>query len=448
MASYWLRFYSFLHYIPFFRTERGTYYSLVVYMRILYVLIPAYLIIYAACNMYSPKRNRRRKMIAADVFRANLVGIAFFTFLLYFINESNFSRKFLFVFFCVNTVFSYGFRASILRLLRYYRRKGYNLKHVLVIGDSRAGRAYIDRVLANPEWGYYIHGILDDNAEEGTFYRDIMILGTIGNLEEILPENRLDEIVIALSLNEYSKLEHIVNECEKSGVHSIFVPDYNNIIPTIPVIEDLDGLPVINIRNVPLTSFVNRFVKRSVDIFGSLVGIILFAIPMAVIAIIIKATSPGPVIFKQIRVGLHNREFQMYKFRSMRPQDPNQEKGAWTTPDDDRVTKIGHFIRKTSLDEVPQFFNVLKGQMSLVGPRPERPFFVEKFKEEVPRYMIKHQVKPGMTGWAQVNGYRGDTSIRKRIDCDLYYIENWTLGLDIKILFMTIFKGFVNKNAY
>jgi exopolysaccharide biosynthesis polyprenyl glycosylphosphotransferase len=169
---------------------------------------------------------------------------------------------------------------------------------------------------------------------------------------------------------------------------------------------------------------------------------------MLACAAIIKATSPGPVIFCQERVGLHNRPFMMYKFRSMVVQEAKTEKKAWTVRNDPRVTPIGRFMRKTSIDELPQLFNVLKGEMSLVGPRPERPFFVEKFQEEIPRYMVKHQVRPGMTGWAQVNGYRGDTSIRRRIDCDLYYIENWTIGLDIKILFLTVFKGFINNNAY
>ena len=169
---------------------------------------------------------------------------------------------------------------------------------------------------------------------------------------------------------------------------------------------------------------------------------------MALTAAIIKITSPGPIIYSQERVGLHNRPFKMYKFRSMEVQPPGQDKGKWTTPHDPRVTPVGRIIRKTSIDELPQLFNVLAGSMSLVGPRPERPFFVERFKEEIPRYMIKHQVRPGMTGWAQINGYRGDTSIEKRIEHDLYYIENWTLGFDFKILFLTVFKGFINKNAY
>ena len=210
----------------------------------------------------------------------------------------------------------------------------------------------------------------------------------------------------------------------------------------------MNGLPVINIRNVPLTNTTNKIVKRIMDIIGSLVAITIFSPVMLVTAILVKKSSPGPILFCQERIGLHNKPFKMYKFRSMGVQPKNKEEKCWTTSNDPRVTPVGKIIRKTSIDELPQLFNVLKGDMSLIGPRPERPLFVEKFKEEIPRYMIKHQVRPGMTGWAQINGFRGDTSIRGRIEHDLYYIENWTLGLDIKILFLTFFKGFVNKNAY
>ena len=234
----------------------------------------------------------------------------------------------------------------------------------------------------------------------------------------------------------------------KNPAYIQFVPDYHNIIPTKPYTEDLQGLPVVNIRYVPLSNTFNAMLKRIVDIFGALVAIILFSPVMLFSCIMIKLTSPGPLIYRQTRVGLHNKPFEMYKFRSMEVQTEEKEKKAWTVKNDPRVTGFGKFMRHTSIDELPQLFNILKGDMSLVGPRPERPFFVEKFREEIPRYMVKHQVRPGLTGWAQVNGYRGDTSIRKRIDCDLYYIENWTLGLDFKILFLTFFKGFVNKNAY
>jgi exopolysaccharide biosynthesis polyprenyl glycosylphosphotransferase len=180
----------------------------------------------------------------------------------------------------------------------------------------------------------------------------------------------------------------------------------------------------------------------------SLIGLVVSSPVMLIAAIGVKCTSRGPVIFKQERIGLHNKPFKMYKFRTMEVQKPSVEQQGWTTKDDPRVTKIGKFLRRTSIDELPQLFNILKGDMSVVGPRPERPQFVEKFKEEIPRYMVKHQVRPGLTGWAQINGYRGDTSIKRRIEYDIFYIENWTMSFDIKIMFLTLFKGFINKNAY
>ena len=316
------------------------------------------------------------------------------------------------------------------------------------MGYSRAAEEYIDRVQANPQWGYVIQGILDDNTPAGTEYKGIKVLGRIENLNVILPENQMDEIAITLGLSEYYRLEEIVALCEKSGVHTKFIPDYNKIIPTKPYTEDILGLPVINIRYVPLNNTFNALIKRTMDIVGSIVGIIVTSPLMLLMCLIIKLTSPGPLIYKQERVGLHNQTFWMYKFRSMEVQPESEEKKAWTVKNDPRVTPVGKFMRHTSIDELPQLFNILKGNMSLVGPRPERPFFVEKFREEIPRYMVKHQVRPGLTGWAQVNGYRGDTSIRKRIECDLYYIENWSIGFDIKIIFLTFFKGFINKNAY
>ena len=276
----------------------------------------------------------------------------------------------------------------------------------------------------------------------------ISVLGPIESLEEYLSKNIAESIIITLKLKEYDRLEEIVHVCEKSGVHTEFVPDYNDIISTKPYTVDFLGLPLIHIRHVPLMEAGNAFIKRAMDIVGSLLCIVLFSPIMLAAAIAVKLSSPGPLIFKQERVGLHNRTFKMYKFRSMTVQKASEEVSKWTTKNDVRVTPVGRFIRKTSIDELPQLFNVLKGDMSLIGPRPERPFFVDKFKEEIPRYMIKHQVRPGMTGWAQVNGLRGDTSIRKRIELDLFYIENWSVSFDIRILFLTVFKGFVNKNAY
>lgn len=426
----------------------GWFLSLQEYTKVLIFVVPGYLVLYYIFQLYTPKRVQGRRLEIWHITQANTIGLMAFILVLYLVKEQNFSRSMLFVFFWVNIILEAIVRNIIRYLLKEIRSKGLNQKQILLIGYSRAAEEYIDRVIMNPSWGYQIRGILADNVSRGTEYKGIKVLGRIDNLMVVLPENRLDEIAITLGLTEYEKLGRIVAMCEKSGIHTKFIPDYNNIIPTKPYTEDLLGLPVINIRHVPLNNRLNAFMKRCVDLFGAVVAIILFSPIMVVCAVIIKATSPGPLIFKQERIGMRNRPFYMYKFRSMVVQEEQEEKKGWTTQNDPRVTPIGKFIRRTSIDEMPQLFNVLKGDMSLVGPRPERPQFVEKFKEEIPRYMVKHQVRPGLTGWAQVNGYRGDTSILKRIEHDLYYIENWTLGFDFKILFLTFFKGFINKNAY
>ena len=418
------------------------------YFRVLYIVVPGYLILYSMFHLYTSKRDTKSRYEISGILMANAVGIGCFMIVQYLLKQMHFSREMLLIFAVCNAFFMVLSRSVIHHILRSLRRKGYNLKHMILVGYSRAGEEYIDRIMANPQWGYVVCGILDDKVPRGTTYKGVKVLGEIDNLLIILPENRMDEIAITLSLADYDRLEQIVDWCEKSGVHTKFIPDYNSLIPSRPYTEDILGLPVINIRYVPLTNTLNWWLKRIIDFIGALAAIILFSPVMIGAAIAIKCTSKGPVLFKQERIGLHNKPFQMYKFRSMVQQTDEEEKKGWTVKDDPRVTKVGAFLRKTSLDELPQLFNILKGDMSLVGPRPERPQFVEKFKEEIPRYMIKHQVRPGMTGWAQVNGYRGDTSIRKRVEYDIYYIENWTLGMDIKILFMTLFIGFVNKNAY
>lgn len=415
------------------------------YMVGLILIVPSYLVLYFIFNLYKPKRLQTLAMEFFAVIKANTVGLTIFIIGLYIFHEDNFSREMMFIFYVINIFAEEGTRFILRRLLRAIRNNGFNLKHVVLVGYSRAAEGYIDRIKTNPYWGYRIVGILDDNVPVDTRYRGEPVIGKVSELQKVLDENDLDEIVITLGLNEYGKLEGIVNECEKAGVHTKFIPDYNNIIPTKPYTEDLLGLPVVHIRHVPLSGGFNKFIKRFLDFIGSLFLIILFSPIMLVVAILVKTTSKGPLIYKQERVGLHNKPFMMYKFRSMAA---GSDEHKFTTADDTRVTGIGKFIRKTSLDELPQLFNVLVGDMSLVGPRPERTYFVEQFKETIPRYMVKHQVRPGMTGWAQINGYRGDTSINKRIEYDLYYIENWSLGFDIIILFQTIFKGFINKNAY
>lgn len=447
-VSYWLAwFLKFEAHISFFR-ESVKSLTFQQYMMPLILIIPGYLILYSAFNLYTPKRVQGRRLELANVVKANTIGLLLLIVALYIVKEVDFSRAMIFLFFFINITAEEITRIIIRYVLRDIRKRGLNQKHILLVGYSRAAEEYIDRILQNPQWGYNVRGILDDEVTAGTMYKGIKVLGKIDNLMVILPQNRLDEIAITLGLDEYYRLERIVSQCEKSGVHTKFIPDYNNIIPTKPYTEDILGLPVINIRYVPLSNTFNAVIKRLMDIVGSAAAIVLFSPIMLIVSAIIKLTAPGPLIYKQTRVGLHNKSFEMYKFRSMEVQKEEHEKKAWTVKNDPRVTGIGKFIRRTSIDELPQFFNILKGDMSMVGPRPERPFFVEKFREEIPRYMVKHQVRPGLTGWAQVNGLRGNTSIRKRIEHDLYYIENWTIGLDVKILFLTVFKGFVNKNAY
>ena len=433
---------------PFANTEPGAgALSMDVYFSALYFLVPGYVFLYYFFNMYAPKRATRRKYEIAGIIKANTVGLTLFMVVLYMINQPHFSRVMMFIFYVVNIVLTTLCRSTIRSVLQFFRKKGYNLKYILLIGYSRAAEEYITRINANPQWGYVVRGILDDRIPSGTIYKGVKVVGRIENIHYILPENKLDEIAITLALKDYDHLEYIVDLCEKSGVHTKFIPDYNSLVPSHPYTEDLMGLPVINIRYVALTNTLNWVAKRVVDVTGSFVGILLSSPLMLAAAVSIKLTSKGPVIFKQERVGLHNKNFKMYKFRTMEMQKPTAEQKGWTVKDDPRVTKIGKLLRRTSLDELPQLFNILMGDMSLVGPRPERPQFVEKFKEEIPRYMIKHQVRPGLTGWAQINGYRGDTSIRKRIEYDLFYIENWSMAFDFRIMFLTIFKGFINKNA-
>ncbi len=418
------------------------------YFLALYFIVPGYLFLNYQFDLYNSKRASGRKRELFNIVKANTLGLIAFMVVLYVINQPHFSREMIFIFWAVN-VFSETLVRNVIRyILRFFRRRGYNLKYVLLVGYSKSAESYINKIRLNPQWGYVVRGILDDHVERGTMYKGVKVLGTIDNLFVILPENKLDEIAITLSLAEYGRLKEIVELCEKSGVHTKFIPDYAGVIPNKPYTEDLQGLPVINIRHVPLTNTLNMLAKRMIDIIGSVCGIVLFSPVMLLSALAIKLSSKGPVIFAQERVGLHNKPYQMYKFRTMQVQEEQEEQKAWTVKDDPRVTRIGRLLRRTSMDELPQLFNILIGQMSLVGPRPERPMFVEKFKEEIPRYMVKHQVRPGLTGWAQINGLRGDTSIEKRVEYDLYYIENWTMGFDFRIMFLTLFRGFINENAY
>ena len=410
------------------------------------VMIPVYLIIYNFKRLYNAERMVFLSKELGNIIVANVLGILIFTGLLFVTKQIDYSRTFLAIFFLLCTFFTAAERAGIRVIMRRIRKKGYNTKYTVFVGYSDGTEKFNKLIEENIHWGYKVLGMFENYKINND---NIPYLGTINDLEKYLSENRaVDEIIITLEIKDYDKLKGIIYVCEKLGVRAQIIPSYYKYLPAKPYVEEIGGIPLINMRYIPLENILNKTIKRAVDIVGSLVAIILFSPVMLIVAILIKLTSKGPIIFKQERIGLNKKPFIMYKFRSMKMQDPEEEKKDWTTKNDSRKTKIGTFIRKTSIDELPQFFNVLKGDMSLIGPRPERPFYVEKFMNEIPKYMVKHQVRPGITGWAQVNGWRGDTSIEKRIECDIYYIENWSFSFDIKIVFLTIFKGFVNKNAY
>ena len=424
------------------------------YMLMLVFIVPVYLLLYQAFTLYTPMRMQGRRLVLANIVKANSLGLLILMFTFYMIDESDFSRSTYIMFYVINIVLQWCARMLIFALLRDMREKGLNQKQMICVGYSRAAEEYIDRVLANPQWGYVIRGILDDNVPAGTEYKGIKVLGRIANLNIILPENRLDEIAITLGLSEYYRLEEIVALCEKSGVHTKFIPDYNKIIPTKPYTEDILGLPVINIRYVPLNNTFNALVKRAMDIAGSIVGIIVTSPLMLLMCVIIKLTSPGPLIYKQERVGLHNQTFRMYKFRSMyidaeerkkELQSRNEVKGLmFKMENDPRITRVGKFIRKTSIDELPQFYNVVKGDMSLVGTRPPTEDEFEKYNQY---YRRRISMTPGLTGMWQVSGRSEIENFDDVVKYDLQYIDNWSLWLDIKILFKTIWVVFAGKGS-
>lgn len=404
--------------------------------------------LYSRLGLYRPKRRESLFKEFTEILQANTVGLVCLMVGFFFFKIQDFSRGQLAIFFITNVILMLLERGVIRIVLRHFRSQGFNLRHCLVIGANEISDDFINRVEKNKHWGYRIEGILDNWIVPAKEYRGYPVLGRIDKLVEVLLQKYFDLVIIALTSEDAEELGYILAQCEKAGVKSNVIPYYYKYVPTQPYMDDLDGLPVIDTRRVPLDNWFKSGLKRAFDIVFALTAIVITSPVMLFSVLMIKLTSPGPVIFHQERVGLNRKHFMMYKFRSMHVQTDEEEREQWTTKDDPRKTKWGAFMRKTSIDELPQFFNVLKGDMSVVGPRPERPFFVEKFREEVPRYMIKHQVRPGITGWAQVNGLRGDTSIEDRIAHDLYYIENWTFGFDLRIIFLTVFKGLVNKNAY
>jgi len=418
------------------------------YIISLFFIIPLYISLYYAFGLYKPQRTKNIFSEAWNILKVNIIGLLVLITLLFVVEQSHYSRYLLAMFAIFSTVFAINERFILRKSLRFIRSKGHNIKFILIIGAGELGEKVAHKINHNEYLGYNIIGFLDDNIKKGHEVADSQIIGKIKDLEHIILTNQIDRAIITISPRHNILLENIIDLCEKHGLKAEIVPDYYRYFPAKPYVDMIEDIPIIDIRYVPLDNSFKKAMKRLLDILLAIACIIFTSPVLIFTAFMVKISSPGPVIFKQERLGLHRKNFEMYKFRSMQVQSEKDEESQWTTESDPRTTRFGSYIRKTSIDELPQLFNVLKGDMSLIGPRPERPLFVEKFREEIPQYMIKHHVRPGMSGWAQVNGWRGNTSIMKRIECDIYYVENWTLTLDMKIFFMTLIRGFVNKNAY
>ena len=410
-------------------------------------IIPTYLLLYYFFGLYKPFRNKSSIFSGAeDIIKSDIMAFIILVAILFIIDQPDFSRIMLFLLSLFGMIFTIIERALVILVLRFMRVNNRNLKHMLIIGDNDLAFSFAHKINSKTYLGYKIGGFLGRKEHLGKTYEGIKFIGTFKDLPNVLKTHKFDRVVIAIPLKYYYHLNEIVDACEEEGIKAEIIPDYYKYLPARPSVDMLDDLPIINIRYVPLDDAFNKFKKILEDYFVAIVAIIITSPIMLVTAIAIKLESPGPIIFKQERIGYGGKPFMMYKFRSMKVQDEDEEKSQWTTEDDPRKTRVGSFIRKMSIDELPQFFNVLKREMSVVGPRPERPYFVEQFKKTIPKYMVKHQVRPGLTGLAQVNGYRGNTSIEKRIEYDIRYVENWSLALDVQIMLKTIFKR--DDNAY
>ncbi len=432
--AYWLRFVFELHPVtkgvpPFH-----------MYIRLMPAVLVLYPLVFYFQGLYHRRRIRSRFQEAMRVSVSVMLATVLLTAGLTFYRPADFtySRLFLVYFAVLEIALVFLFRFLLASILALIRRSGGNLQRVLVVGAGDLGREVVDRLSAHQEYGYEVVGFLDDDP--GRQDREIFgvpVLGTTDNLEEIVEQRGVDQVMIALPLAAHYRTVQLVRRAGQMLVDVMVVPDVLQYYVMRAGIEDLDGLPLINLTRIPLQGW-NQIVKRAVDIVGSALLLLLTGWLFPIIAWLIRREDDGPAFFSQIRTGMDGRSFKLYKFRSMRASAEGENGGEWTRNHDPRVTRVGEFLRRTNLDELPQLFNVLKGDMSLVGPRPEQPKFVERFRSRYPAYNVRHRVRAGLTGWAQVNGLRGDTSIRRRMVHDLYYIENWSLGLDFRILWRTL----------
>jgi exopolysaccharide biosynthesis polyprenyl glycosylphosphotransferase len=360
--------------------------------------------------------------------------------------RSNLSRAVLGGFFATSIVSVLAFRIAGRTVLRHLRRRGYNLRYLLVIGAGELARETVESIHGHPEAGLRVIGLLsNDPALQGRTIHGVRVLGEYAAVKSALGRRQVDQVVIALPREDAEHLEKILADLDDEFVTVRLIPDLLHVMTLRSSVEDLDGLPVINLRESPLVGWA-ALQKRAFDLLVTSVLLALLSPMIGLTALLVWATGGRPIFYRQERMGLDGRVFEMIKFRTMRTDAEGESGPVWAAPGDPRRTGFGAFLRKSGLDELPQLWNVLRGDMSLVGPRPERPVFIERFRREIPGYMLRHKVKAGLTGWAQIHGWRGNTSLHERVEHDIYYIQNWTLGLDLRILLMTLWRG--HRNAY
>ena len=441
IASYWLRFH-----LPLVEVTKG-FPPFAQYAALMPLVVVLWMMVFSVLRVYQSGRMLRRTHEVHLLLKAHGTALLFFIALTYLVSEYKYSRGVMVYFGFLGAFFLVAFRLVLRNALRAFRRKGYNLRYVLAVGEGVALETLMARIEKFPELGLRVVGVVTHDSSSKDCVAGKPVLGHFVDLAAIVGRTRTDQVLIALPKNQYGEMDRILKMLHDETVDIQLVPDVHEYVTLGCAVEDFEGFPIVNLNDSPLEGW-GGVAKRFTDFVFSLILLVILLPFFLLIALLIKMNSRGGVIYWQERMGLDGRNFKMLKFRSMRVDAEFSSGAVWAKQGDERRTAIGTFLRMTSLDELPQLWNVLKGDMSLVGPRPERPVFVHRFRQEIPHYMLRHKVKAGMTGWAQVNGWRGDTALDRRIEFDLYYIRNWSYLLDCKILAMTLWKGFVNKNAY
>lgn len=441
LGAYWLRFY-----LPVIEVTKG-FPDFSQYAALTPLIVILWQAVFSSARLYQSQRMLRRTHEAFQVLKAHGFAMLLFIALTYLFAEYKYSRGVMLFFGIFGGLNLLILRLTVRNLLRSMRRKGYNLRHALIIGEGPAVETLVWKLKRFPEIGIAVQGIVAPPDSTVREIHGVPVLGFFDQLTRILKERKPDQVLISLPRRNANDLDQILKLLKDETSDIQLVPDIHDYVTLGCAVEDFDGLPIVRLNDSPLDG-LGSLIKRITDFVFVSLGLVLISPVLLLVALMVKLTSKGPIFYAQERCGLDGRSFQIWKFRSMRVDAESQSGAVWAKKGDDRRTPIGAFLRATSLDELPQLWNVLKGEMSLVGPRPERPVFVQQFREEIPHYMLRHKVKAGITGWAQVNGWRGDTSLEQRIECDLYYIRNWSYSLDLKILWLTLWRGFVNKNAY